>query len=81
MAPRGSNVCCTQCGKPFDIEPDCCDVCGCQGFTFKTDYPFSRQRAEAGHHLTPFDAANLLAGHAVSYATSFLDGRHGAEQV
>lgn len=31
--------------------------------------------------FTPIDAANLLAGHAVSYATSFLDGRHSAAQL
>jgi hypothetical protein len=29
--------------------------------------------------LAPIDAANLLAGHAVAYATAFLDGRHDAE--
>lgn len=32
-------------------------------------------------HLTPLGAANLLAGHAVSYATAFLDGRHSAAQL
>ena len=32
-------------------------------------------------HLTRFGQANLLAGHAVAYATAFLDGRHNAEQL
>jgi hypothetical protein len=37
--------------------------------------------AMADHQLAPIDAANLLAGHAVAYATAFLDGRHNAEQL
>jgi hypothetical protein len=31
--------------------------------------------------LAPIDQANLLAGHAVAYATSFLDGRLNAVQL
>lgn len=31
--------------------------------------------------LSPMDQATLLAGHAVSYATAFLDGRHSAWQL
>lgn len=31
--------------------------------------------------IDPIDQANLLAGHAVSYATAFLDGRHDALQL
>lgn len=31
--------------------------------------------------LPPIDQANLLAGHAVSAAAAFLDGRHTAEQL
>lgn len=32
-------------------------------------------------HLTRFEQANLLAGHAVSYATAYLDGRHDAAKL
>lgn len=32
-------------------------------------------------HLTRIEQANLLAGHAVGYATAFLDGRHDARQL
>ncbi|MBR0687307.1 hypothetical protein JQ594_15355 [Bradyrhizobium manausense] len=32
-------------------------------------------------HLAPIDVANLLAGHAVSCATAYLDGRHTAQQL
>jgi hypothetical protein len=32
-------------------------------------------------HLAPIDYASLLAGHAVSAAAAFLDGRHTAEQL
>jgi hypothetical protein len=31
--------------------------------------------------LSPIDQANLLAGHAVSCATGYLDGRHDAQQL
>jgi hypothetical protein len=31
--------------------------------------------------LLPIDQANLLAGHAVTAATAFLDGRHTPEQL
>ncbi len=31
--------------------------------------------------IAPIDQANLLAGHAVAYATAYLDGRHTAEQL
>lgn len=31
--------------------------------------------------LSPIDAANMLAGHAVAYASAFLDGRHDARQL
>lgn len=31
--------------------------------------------------LSPIDQANLLAGHAVAYATAFLDGRHDARHL
>ena len=31
--------------------------------------------------INPIDQANLVAGHAVSYATAFLDGRHNAAQL
>lgn len=31
--------------------------------------------------IAPLDQANLVAGHAVSYATAFLDGRHTAAQL
>lgn len=31
--------------------------------------------------IPPIDQANLLAGHAASYATAFLDGSHTAEQL
>ncbi len=32
-------------------------------------------------HLTRFEQANLIAGHAVSYATAYLDGRHDAAKL
>ncbi|MDX3971122.1 MAG: hypothetical protein QHD01_31640 [Bradyrhizobium sp.] len=32
-------------------------------------------------HLTRIEQANLIAGHAVSYATAYLDGRHTAQQL
>lgn len=32
-------------------------------------------------HLTRLDQANLIAGHAVAYATSYLDGRHTPQQL
>ncbi|EJN11807.1 hypothetical protein PMI42_04821 [Bradyrhizobium sp. YR681] len=32
-------------------------------------------------HLTRIEQANLIAGHAVSYATAYLDGRHNAQQL
>ena len=32
-------------------------------------------------HLTRIEQANLIAGHAVSYATAFLDDRHNAQQL
>lgn len=32
-------------------------------------------------HLTRLEQANLLAGHAVSYATAYLDGRHDASRL
>lgn len=32
-------------------------------------------------HLTRLEQANLIAGHAVAYATSYLDGRHTAAQL
>jgi hypothetical protein len=32
-------------------------------------------------HLTRIEQANLIAGHAVGYATAFLDGRHSAQQL
>ncbi|KGT75825.1 hypothetical protein MA20_32065 [Bradyrhizobium japonicum] len=32
-------------------------------------------------HLTRAEQANLIAGHAVSYATAYLDGRHTAQQL
>jgi len=31
--------------------------------------------------MIAIDRANLLAGHAVAYATAFLDGRHDADQL
>lgn len=31
--------------------------------------------------IDPIDQANLLAGHAVSFATAFLDGRHDASRL
>jgi hypothetical protein len=31
--------------------------------------------------IDPIDQANLIAGHAVSYAAAFLDGRHTAVQL
>jgi hypothetical protein len=36
-----------------------------------------------GEHarLAPMDQANLLAGHAVSYATAYLNGRHDIGQL
>jgi hypothetical protein len=36
---------------------------------------------EAAVDLAPIDAANLLAGQAVAYATAYLDGRQDAEQL
>jgi hypothetical protein len=32
-------------------------------------------------HLTRAEQANLIAGHAVAYATAYLDGRHTAQQL
>lgn len=32
-------------------------------------------------HLTRAEQANLIAGHAVAYATAYLDGRHTAAQL
>lgn len=32
-------------------------------------------------HLTRVEQANLIAGHAVAYATAYLDGRHTAQQL
>lgn len=32
-------------------------------------------------HLTRIEQANLIAGHAVAYATAYLDGRHTAAQL
>ncbi|ULK98882.1 hypothetical protein [Bradyrhizobium sp. I71] len=32
-------------------------------------------------HLTRIEQANLIAGHAVSYATAFLDDRHNVQQL
>jgi len=32
-------------------------------------------------HLTRIEQANLIAGHAVAYATAYLDGRHTAHQL
>jgi hypothetical protein len=32
-------------------------------------------------HLSRLDQAHLIAGHAVSYATAYLDGRHSAQQL
>lgn len=32
-------------------------------------------------HLTRIEQANLIAGHAVSYATAYLDGRHTAAEL
>ena len=37
--------------------------------------------SDAATDLAPIDAANLLAGQAVAYATAFLDGRHDAERL
>jgi hypothetical protein len=36
---------------------------------------------EPDHFLSPLDRANLLAGHAIAYATAFLDGRHKAHEL
>ncbi|MBN9007276.1 MAG: hypothetical protein J0H40_17900 [Rhizobiales bacterium] len=32
-------------------------------------------------HLTRIEQANLIAGHAVAFATAYLDGRHTAAQL
>lgn len=32
-------------------------------------------------HLTRIEQANLIAGHAVAYATAYLDGRHTTAQL
>jgi hypothetical protein len=37
--------------------------------------------SDATTELAPIDAANLLAGQAVAYATAYLDGRHNAERL
>ena len=37
--------------------------------------------SDAATELAPIDAANLLAGQAVAYATAYLDGRQNAEQL
>jgi hypothetical protein len=38
-------------------------------------------RVETARARAPIEAANLLAGHAVAYATAFLDGRNDATDL